>query len=310
MSYGFRGTPRTWLNLHEEAAGDTAPMNPHHRRSSALAHDTAGSSGPGNPRRSVGRSSQTPRDGRYGDRLGRPGTLPPVPGRPTFSPLSPARAVLAALFLLSVAAFALLTWQVSSHGRLVGPDGRLLRAFLRTAAAHPGLGTPAHLLCDLGDIAVAVPVLLAALAAAVGLGRRAGLPRWWAPPAAAALAMALLPLVVTVVKSAVDRPAPGRIHPNPAYGYFPSGHTATSAVGFGLAALVLYPFLRRTAARTALAAATALLVLAVGAALVWCDYHWPLDVLGSWCLTVALLSAVAAVQRLPGAVPVRTAPGE
>ena len=209
---------------------------------------------------------------------------------------------------MSVTAFALLTWQVSSHGRLVGPDGRLLRAFLRASAAHPALGAPAHRLCDLGDIPVAVPVLLAALALAVRLGRRAGLPRWWAPPAAAALAMTLLPLVVNVVKSAVDRPAPGRVHPDPGYGYFPSGHTATSAVGFGLAALVLSPFLRRTAARAALAAGTALLVLAVGASLVWCDYHWPLDVLASWCLTVALLSAVAAVQRVPGSVPDRAAP--
>ena len=283
-------------------------MNPHHRRSSALAHDNAGSSGPGNPRRSVGRSSQTPRDGRCGDRAGRPGTLPPVPGRPTsFPPPFRLRALLAALFTLGVTGFCLLTWQVSAHGRLVGPDGRLLRAFLRTAAAHPGYGTPAHRLCDLGDIPVAVPVLLLALVAAARLGRRAALPRWWLPPAAAALAMAALPVVVTAVKSAVDRPAPGRVHPDPAYGYFPSGHTATSAVGFGLAALLLMPYLRRTAARALLAAGTAALLLAVGAALVWCGYHWPLDVLGSWCLTVALLSAVAAAQTLPGTVPPRTA---
>ena len=258
MPYGFRGTPRTWLTLHPGATGDNAPMNPHHRRNgSALAHDNAGSPGPGNPRRSVGRSSQTPRDGRYGDRAGRPGTLPPVPGRPTSFRLLPAarlarpRALLAALFALGVTAFCLLTWQVSAHGRLVGPDGRLLRAFLRTAAAHPGYGATAHRLCDLGDIPVAVPVLLLALVAAARLGRRAALPRWWLPPAAAALAMAVLPVVVTAVKSAVDRPAPGRVHPDPAYGYFPSGHTATSAVGFGLAALLLMPYLRRTAARGA-----------------------------------------------------------
>ncbi len=124
-----------------------------------------------------------------------------------------------------------------------------------------------------------MPVLLLALVAAARLGRRAALPRWWLPPAAAALAMAALPVVVTAVKSAVDRPAPGRVHPDPAYGYFPSGHTATSAVGFGLAALLLMPYLRRTAARALLAAGTAPLLLAVGAALVWCDYHWPLDVL-------------------------------
>jgi len=192
---------------------------------------------------------------------------------------------------------------VSAHGALVGPDGRLLRAFRRTAAAHPGLDGPAHVLCDVGDIGVAVPVLLVALVVAARLGRRAALPRWWLVPAAAALVMALLPVVVTVVKSAVDRPAPGRVHPDPAYGYFPSGHTATSAVGYGLAVLVLWPFLRRTAVRAVVAAGTALLLPAVGAALVWCDYHWPLDVLGSWCLAVSLLSAVGAARTLPGAAP-------
>ena len=25
----------------------------------------------------------------------------------------------------------------------------------------------------------------------------------------------------------------------------------------------------------------------------WCDYHWPLDVLASWCLTLSLLTVVA-----------------
>lgn len=198
-------------------------------------------------------------------------------------------------------AFCLLTWQVSAGGRMVAGDGRLLRHVRNTAAAHPGYDTLAHVLCDLGDIAVAVPVLLVALVLAAHLGRRAGLPRWWVLPAAAALAMCLLPVVVGAVKSAVDRPAPGRIHPDPTYGYFPSGHTATSSVGFGLAALVLLPFVRRAAVRVVLAAGTALLALLVGAALVWCNYHWPLDVLASWFLAVALLSAAAAARLVPGA---------
>lgn len=298
VTYGFRGTPRTWPNPSEEAAGDTAPMNPHHRRSSALAHEAAGTFGSGNPRRSAGRSSQTPRDGRYGDRPGRPGTLPPVPGR-----LTPFRALFALLtvFALAVTAFCLLTWQVSAGGRLVADDGRLLRDVRRTAAAHPGYDGLAHLLCDLGDIAVAVPVLLVALVLAARLGRRAGLPRWWVPPGAAALAMCLLPVLVGAVKSGVDRPAPGRVHADPNYGYFPSGHTATSSMAFGLAALVLLPFVRRTAVRALLAAGTVLLALLVGVALVWCDYHWPLDVLASWCLAVALLSAAAAARLVPGA---------
>lgn len=276
----------------EDGTGDSTPVLPQHRHGSALAHDTAGTDGPGTPRRSVGRSSHTPRDGRYGDRHGRPGTLPPVPGRLTFALLGLGAALGAALF-------AVLTWQVNSGGALVDRDWRLLGWFRRTAKDHPALRDPAQLLCDLGNIEAAVPVLLAAVVLTGWLGRRAGGPRWWLPPLAAVLAMVALPVIVSVVKSAVDRPAPGRIHPTlNGYGYFPSGHAATAAVGYGLAALLVLPLLRRTAARVALAAATLALQAAVGVALVWRDYHWPLDVLGSWCLTLTLLCCVAAAQAV------------
>jgi undecaprenyl-diphosphatase len=122
-----------------------------------------------------------------------------------------------------------------------------------------------------------------------------GLPRWWLPPAAAALAMCAVPAVVTVVKDAVHRPAPGSTVPDPSgYGWFPSGHTATSAVAFGAAALLILPWLPNRAARLVVRAGTPVLLFAVGFALVWCDYHWPLDVLASWCMALTLLSGVAA----------------
>jgi membrane-associated phospholipid phosphatase len=289
VTYGFRGTPRSWLTP-QNATGDNTPVNPHHRHSSALAHDPAGSEvGPGNPRRSVVRSSHTPRDGRHGDRPGRPGTLPPVPGRLIFFALTAA---------VGAVLFAVLTWQVTADGPAVRADRRVLHWFQRTAAAHPGAGTLAHDLCKLGNIQVAVPVLLAAGCVAARLGYAAGLPRWWLPPLAAALAMTVLLVVVSTVKSAVARPAPGSTRPDPGgYGYFPSGHTATSSVAFGAAALLLLPWLLRAAERLLLAAATGLLLFAVGFALVWCDYHWPLDVVGSWCLALTLLSGVAAANR-------------
>ncbi|WP_225846513.1 phosphatase PAP2 family protein [Streptomyces sp. HPF1205] len=266
-------------------------MNPHHRHGSALAHEHAGSeAGPGESRRSVGRSFHTPRDGRFGDRPGRPGTLPPVPGRLTF---------LYATAAVGLVLFALLTWQVTSHGPLIRPDRRLLRAVLAAAARHGGASTPAHDLCKLGNIQVAVPVLVAAVAAAAWLGLRAGLARWWLPPLAGAVVMAVLPLVVTTVKTAVHRPPPGLTRPDPSgYGYFPSGHTATSSVAYGAALLLVLPWLGRAVLRRVLVAGTSLLIAAVGAALVWCDYHWPLDVLGSWCLAAVLLPWVAAANTV------------
>ncbi|MZE75640.1 phosphatase PAP2 family protein [Streptomyces sp. SID5475] len=101
-------------------------------------------------------------------------------------------------------------------------------------------------------------------------------------------------------------------------GFYPSGHTATAAVAYGAAALLLLPYLRRTAARRALTAGALLLNLAVGAGLVVRGYHWPLDVLGSWLLSVPLLWALAGVltgrprgpvRRRPRAAPAPAAPG-
>lgn len=294
VTYGFTGTPRSRSAPQESATSDNAPVIPHHRHGSALAHETAGSDGgPGTPRRSARRSSHTPRDGRYGDRHGRPGTIPPVPGR-----RSAVRALgaLGAVFCAGLALFALLTWQVSAGGPLVDRDWSVLGWFRRAAAAHPWLNGPAQALSDVGNVQVAVPLLLAAVVCAGLRGRAGGRPLWWLPPLAAVAAMAAVPLVVGTVKSAVARPAPGKVHlgPDGYAGFFPSGHTATSAVAVGAAALLVLPLVPRPAVRRSLAAAAVLLAAAVGAALVWHGYHWPLDVLASWCLAASLLSAVAA----------------
>ncbi|WNI18329.1 phosphatase PAP2 family protein [Actinacidiphila sp. ITFR-21] len=207
--------------------------------------------------------------------------------------------------------FAALTWQVSSDGPLVDRDRTVLRWFDRAAAAEPWFTTTAHYFCKLGNIEAAVPVLLAAVCLTGWLGRRAALPHWWLPPAAAVLVIAVLPVVVTVVKDAVARPAPGRTVPDPSgYGYFPSGHTATSAVAYGAAALLLLPWVRGRAARLVLLAGTPLLLFTVGCCLVWCDYHWPLDVLASWCVALSLLTVVAAAQAVVDrAVAARAADG-
>lgn len=205
-------------------------------------------------------------------------------------------AVPAAVFCTGAALFAVLTAQVSGGGRLVGRDWAVLGWFQRAAAAHPALTGPAQALSDVGNVQVAVPLLLVAVVAAGVRGRRSGLPLWWLPPLAAVLAMALVPLVVGTVKSAVARPAPGklRLGPDGYAGFFPSGHTATSSVAVGGAALLVLPQVARAALRKALYAAALLLAAGVGAGLVWHGYHWPLDVLASWCLAASLLSPVAA----------------
>jgi membrane-associated phospholipid phosphatase len=153
----------------------------------------------------------------------------------------------------------------------------------------------AQVLADLGDLQVALPVL------AVVLGRVAWRRRAVLPAAGYAVVMAVTGALVVPVKAAVSRPAPGASVLAGHSGYFPSGHAATAAVACGLAVLALLPELRRAAARRLLVIAAVLLNLAVGAALVWRGYHWPLDVVAAWCLSGVLLALAPGLTRGTGA---------
>ncbi|WP_245793709.1 phosphatase PAP2 family protein [Streptomyces pini] len=193
------------------------------------------------------------------------------------------------------------TWQVTADGPLAEEDERLARR-MREDAPPTAL---AEFLADLGNIEVALPVLAAALAY---VWARAGRRR--PPPVvlAATAAMAAVPALVAPLKALTGRPGPLG-----GTGYFPSGHAATAVVAYGAAALLV---LSRGRARPrwlrwgrwALPAAAALVCAAVGAGLVWRGYHWPLDVLGSWCLGVPLLAGVLAASGGP-ARPGRPGPG-
>ncbi|MFH9982231.1 phosphatase PAP2 family protein [Streptomyces sp. NPDC017179] len=200
-------------------------------------------------------------------------------------PLWPARVlfVLAAVAGVSAALFALITWQVVVNGPLLGADRAASRALL-----HPDRGSA--LLADLGDVRVAVPVLLAVGGWAARRARSAGNRWWWAAPCAAVLLMALLPALIIPLKTWTARH--GTAVMPPGAGYYPSGHTATAAMGYGAAALVLLPWLRTALARGVLVGLCAALVLGTSYGLVRRGYHWPLDVVASWCLAVVLLSAL------------------
>ncbi|MER6747500.1 phosphatase PAP2 family protein [Streptomyces fungicidicus] len=179
--------------------------------------------------------------------------------------------------------FALITWQVVADGPLVGADERLSRALV-----HPDRAS--ELLADLGNVEVAVPVLVIALAYAALRGRATGVDRWWLPPAAGAAAMVLVPAVVAPLKEWTDRPGTPAVPP--AVGYYPSGHTATAVVAYGAATLLLLPLLRSPAVRRGLIVLCGVLVLGVSFGLVRRGYHWPLDVAASWCLGAVLLTGV------------------
>ncbi|MFG2832066.1 phosphatase PAP2 family protein [Streptomyces sp. NPDC048434] len=235
--------------------------------------------------------------------------------------------------LFSALLFAVLTWQVAAHGPLRTLDERLGHAL---AAGSIPAG-PAEFFADLGNTAVTLPVLLVVMVwtGCQGwrgqqerqgwrgrLGWRGGdqgggdaaegtAPvRWWLPPVAAGLALAVVPALVVPLKLWLARPGPPQMAGGAPDGFYPSGHGATAAVAYGLAGLLLTrgpgrlrigdgaaarlhtPAVKVTVIVTV---AVALLNVGVGLGLVRRGYHWPLDVLGSWCLAGVLLAVWCAV---------------
>ncbi|MBB1252323.1 phosphatase PAP2 family protein [Streptomyces sp. OF3] len=200
-------------------------------------------------------------------------------------------------------------WQVAAGGPLAAWDESVSRGLRQPSPESRGGGW-AQPAADLGSVAVAVPVLAAAMAVFWWWMRR-----WW-PVMCAAAAMAAVPLVVVPLKVLFDRPGPVS-----GSGYFPSGHTATAVVAYGCAALLVSAVVRSGVVRWAAASVAVLLVVATGAGLVRRAYHWPLDVLASCALGGLLLLAVALLSgdrgpggrrpagRRPRAWPVPGSPG-
>ncbi|MFE9554395.1 phosphatase PAP2 family protein [Streptomyces sp. NPDC006703] len=256
----MRETPRP-----QGTAGDPRAEHPQPCPGRALAH-TTGASGSGTPHRSDGRPPHTPRGARFAGQGGGPGTTPPVPGPPAF------------LFATLLCVFAVITWQVASGGPLRRLDERLDR----TLTGH-GPAALSQFLSDLGSMQVALPVLALAIGYAAWRGSRR-------QAVIAALTMVLVPLLVVPLKDWIARPGPLEA----ATGYYPSGHTATAMVAYGGAALLLAPHVRR---RWPLPAAAGALTAATSIGLVLRGYHWPLDVMASWCLCGALLVVSSTVMH-------------
>ncbi|MER5380701.1 phosphatase PAP2 family protein [Streptomyces sp. NPDC002688] len=187
------------------------------------------------------------------------------------------------LFGLLALGFVFITWQVVADGPLLGLDERL-----SGAVVHPDRFS--ELLADLGNVQVAVPVLALTLGYVAWRRRAAGLDRWWLPPAAAAVLMAVVPALIVPLKELVARPGPPVM--GPGTGFYPSGHTATAAIAYGAAALLLLPLLGTAGARRAVLTVCVILNACVAFGLVRRGYHWPLDVVASWCLCAVLLYAL------------------
>ena len=192
---------------------------------------------------------------------------------------------------------AVLTVNVLVHGPLTGLDERIRAAVLARAdsPAWRWLSDtphrPAQLLTDLGMTTVAIPVL-AAVALALAIRRHTV-----RPVLIALTGVVLLLGTVIPAKILIARPGPGLPAVSPgALGVFPSGHTSTACVCFSLAVLMLVAGQPARSRYPALAG-LGLLWLGVGAALVWCDWHWFTDVVAGWALSGLLLQLTFWINR-------------
>lgn len=204
----------------------------------------------------------------------------PARGRPWPSWLLPAG-------LLAVLVF--LTVNVLAHGPLVTMDQHIRQtvqgwahaAGWRWLAASPH--APAQLITDLGRETVAVPVLAVV---AVVLAIRGHSLR---PLLVAVTGVVLLLVTVIPAKIIIARPGPGTTAlAAGSWGYFPSGHTSTACVCYSIAVFLLIAGRPGWVRRAALAGLATVWLL-VGAALVWCDYHWASDVLAGWALSALIV---------------------
>jgi len=171
----------------------------------------------------------------------------------------------AVLLLLLVTA--VVTWQVVAGGPLTHADLPLSHWSQRHGQFRGNLLVVA--VGDCGNWWIAGPVAL--VVAAIRSQRS----RPVRPLVPTALTLTAVTLIFIVFKHLVDRGAPVAGADG---GVYPSGHTATAVVAFGLL---------RGGWRGLLAGALA--GPAVGAAVVALDYHWLTDVLGAWPPAMALL---------------------
>ncbi|MFG2892917.1 phosphatase PAP2 family protein [Streptomyces sp. NPDC048248] len=202
----------------------------------------------------------------------------------------------------------MITWQVAGHGPLRALDERIGRGVAASRVPAP----LAEFLADLGNTTVALPVLLVVVVGTLWASRRrqveredapggtasgrgGPVERWWLPPLGALVVLAAVPALVVPFKLWLARPGPSQMAGGAHDGFYPSGHGATAAVAYGVAALLLTRCHRQAGrgagAGWALGAGVVLLNAGVGTGLVRQGYHWPLDVLGSWCLAGVLLAA-------------------
>jgi len=152
----------------------------------------------------------------------------------------------------------------------------------------------------LNQVEIAVTDLGGALLLTAGVALTAILvaraKRSWAPILLAVAGLGGIQILVNAVKLIIGRQRPNPLeHLVTATGFsFPSGHSATSLVGFGVIAWLLCLTTGSATAKATAWTAGAVGTVAVGLSRIYLGVHYPSDVLGGWLLGLTWLAALGA----------------
>ena len=127
--------------------------------------------------------------------------------------------------------------------------------------------------------------------------RRLGQRRWLV---AGLVGLATGQLVRWSVMTSVGRPRPAHEFWLTGAGgqSFPSGHTTTATLGYGLLGYLLWRLCRKRWQRLALVGTGLVLAGAVGASRAYLGVHWVSDVVGGWSLGLFWLGLVVGVVQV------------
>lgn len=190
------------------------------------------------------------------------------------------------MFLVSLVAFALLTWNTVADVGLARLDPRVQDLVIRHRVGW--LTDVFRASTWLGSTMV-LALVVVAVGAVWSMSRRD-------------VVGAILPgaaLALTVVAKNLSKALIGRPRPSPAQAIgsdtgfaFPSGHAADSLAAYAMVVLVLAAG-RSRRVRRGLGFVAAALVLVVGVSRVYLGAHWLSDVLGGWALAGSIVSLLA-----------------
>lgn len=194
--------------------------------------------------------------------------------------------------IVSVVAFALfggIAMQVERDSGLTLSDRQLADELHAHASETPFLVGVADVLSFIGSWMFLVPLGLLIAAAFVRRKQYAIAVVW-------VLALALGPLMNTIIKHVFQRPRP---FPKPVDDWsFPSGHSMNSFIYFGLVTYVLFLVIPRRWVKFAAAASLLCLVILIGCSRMYLTRHYLSDVMGGFAFGAGWMAAWIAVLEL------------